>query len=199
MTSYATKVLYFWVLFFIVAFAVMLLIKLIHSYKLRRWIKMLSNYGDILPVDVDELSAKSTNISTIIDGMNPEKEYDLNEMLRKAEKQGFEIPIIIITLLADQYKEYMSPLAMRLIQTVSDAIKGSVERNDLSQWCLELPEIEYLNNCAELYAQFLLYLPEDMEKKTMNPMHRWELREEAKQQKETRSIEARLRRNHSGY
>ena len=64
---------------------------------------------------------------------------------------------------------------------------------------LELPEIEYLNNCAELYAQFLLYLPEDMEKKTMNPMHRWELREEEKQQKETRSIEARLRRNHSGY
>ena len=101
--------------------------------------------------------------------------------------------------MADQYRDMMSPLALKLSDAVLDIVGDSLSKEELQNWSLKLPEIKDVKEFAELCAGFVFSVPYKFEKHSPNPWHRMHAKAVAKEAdaaKENAKIEAQLYRNH---
>lgn len=191
--SYEIKVLLCWVAFFAAVLFALFLYNMIHKYKFRKWQKNLVMHGDILECDVDEFVRVSKDVPGILSGLHINDEQSLFEFVCNIENYGYEAGMIILALMADQYRDYMSPLTLRFADKVLNLI--NMDKSKLAHWDMSLQQISMVDSFASGFAGFLLYLPPELEKNTMNPMHKYEL----KQQKEEAKTMKRLQKQHCRY
>ena len=108
---------------------------------------------------------------------------DAEDLTKKSE---------FIALIVDQFKDMMSPLALKMSEAVLNVVEKNFNKEDLQKWDLDIPGLHMVNFLAEEYARNILYLPARLAKWSMNPMQKQLIREETAIAK----MEAELNRNH---
>ncbi len=187
-----SQILLFWTLFFAVILLVLLAINLYNWFKFRKWNKALIDHGAIIPCDAEDLTKKSEFIPFILLNMM-NKEDNLGTFLEQLdENHGMEASVIVVALMVDQFKDMMSPLALKMSEAVLNVVGKNFNKEDLQKWDLNIPGLHMVNFLAEEYARDVLYLPAKLAKWSMNPMQKQLIREE----KATAKMEAELKRNH---
>ena len=188
-----TNILLCWTLFFAAILIILLAINLYNRFKFRKWNKALINHGAIIPCDAEDLTKKSEFIPFILLTMMSDKEDNLASFLEQLDdNHGMEASVIVLALIVDQFRDMMSPLALKMSEAVLNVVGKNFNKEDLQKWDLNIMELHMVDFLAETYARDILYLPAKLAKWSMNPMQKQLIREE----KATAKMEAELKRNH---